>query len=109
MIKESKDSSEFNNLRREFDTIKQAITKISKQGISESSRENIKDVVSEITDDLNDFIGEKKESFLDLLSKGKHNFSGTKDKCEKHIKSNPFLSMLGAMAVGTLIGIIIKK
>jgi ElaB/YqjD/DUF883 family membrane-anchored ribosome-binding protein len=94
--------NEFNNLKREFGNIKDSVQKITKSKISDFSRENIKEVAFQIVDELNDFLGEKKDDLNHLVKKGKEN-------CEKRIKSNPFTTILGAALIGALAGIIIKK
>ena len=54
--------------------------------------------LQKMVEDLNSFLGHKKEDYLKLQK-----------NCENKIKDNPFTSIFGALAVGALIGMIIKK
>ena len=105
-------NTEFNNLKKELEDIKRTIGNITKNEISNFSSENIsnvKDIASEIIDDLSSFLGDKKDDLTQFFKKRKKDFFETRDKCEDQIKSHPFFCILGAIAVGTLLGIVIKK
>ena len=44
-----------------------------------------------------------------FIKKRKDGFYTTKDNCEEQIKSNPFLAAFGALGIGVIVGILIKK
>jgi len=103
MSKEKKDlDMELSDLKKEFEAIKNSVERITKSQLpsqlSGFSYESIEEMVSPIVKDLNKF-----------LKKGKDDFYTTKDKCEKQISANPFLTVFGALAAGALIGVVIKK
>jgi ElaB/YqjD/DUF883 family membrane-anchored ribosome-binding protein len=102
MTKEKRDlDTELGDLKKEFETIKNSIEKITKgqlAGHAGFSYDNIEEMVSPIMKDLNKFLKKRKEDLCDV-----------KDKFEDQISANPFLTIFGALAIGTAIGILIKK
>ena len=102
MTKEKRDfDTELGDLKKEFEAIKNSVEKITKSQLSGNSAfsyDNIEEMVSPIMKDLNKFLKKRKEDLCDV-----------KDRCEDQIASNPFLTVFGALAIGTVIGILIKK
>lgn len=91
-------NAELHNLKKEFEAMKASIKKISMEELPDFSREHLKELASQMMDDLNSFVDDKKEDYLDA-----------KAHCAKTIKSNPFTYVLGAFAVGAIVGMILKK
>lgn len=96
MTREKRDT-ELSDLKKEFETIKSSIEKITKNELS-SSYDGIEAIISPIMEDLGAFIKKRKDGFYT-----------TKDNCEEQIKSNPFLAAFGALGIGVIVGILIKK
>ncbi len=60
--------------------------------------DSVKQFGSQLIDELGDFLESKKDSVV-----------GMKCKYKNHIKENPFIAVIGALAVGALLGAIFKK
>ncbi len=68
-----------------------------KEAISHSS-DNIKEITAQLVEELSDYLKNKQGDI-----------AGMKGKCKHHIKENPFTTVIGALAIGTLIGLLLKK
>lgn len=70
----------------------------AKAAFSDLSNDGIKQLTSQLIDELSEFLESKKDDVV-----------GVRDKCKKSIKENPFVAVLGTLAIGALIGIILKR
>ncbi len=69
-----------------------------KSAFSDLSNDGIKQLTSQLIEELSDFLESKKEDVV-----------GAKNKCKNSIKDNPFIAIIGSLAVGALLGMILKK
>ena len=65
---------------------------------SNLSSDHIKQLTSHLSEEIGDFLQNKKGEVL-----------SAKNKCKNHIKESPFLALTGALAVGVLLGMVFKK
>lgn len=70
----------------------------SKSIYSELSSDNIKEITANLVSDLGEFLENRKEDI-----------AGIKGKCKHQIKENPFVSVLSAVAVGIMLGIVLRR
>ncbi len=82
-----KNEEELNNLKKEFDALKNSIKKIAQNNSSELSYDNLKDAANRISDKLEGFFSNK----------------------TKTVQEHPLACILGAVVAGALIGALIKK
>ncbi len=99
MSKEMKDTnSNFSDTKKNFENMKDSAANTAKSAYAEISNDHIKEIVSRLTHDLGDFFKNRKDDFSNVKSKSKN-----------QIKESPFLFVIGALAIGALIGMICKK
>lgn len=89
---------DLNNLKKELEGIKSSVKKITRTQLSKLSESNLKDMVLNAVDDLNSYLGNQKENLVE-----------TREKCRKKIQDNPFVAILGAAVIGSILGMILKK
>ncbi len=66
--------------------------------LSELSVDDVKKVTTQLACELHDFLETKKAETIIVKNKYKH-----------HIKEHPFCATITALAIGALIGVVIKK
>lgn len=90
---------ETNDLKKEFGTFnKSSAKKFGKNNSADHGYENLKYTADQISDDIEGFFSNEKENIIKI-----------KDKCVGAVKAHPLSYLFGAVAVGTLVGILIKR
>lgn len=102
-------NSKFNDLKKELQKVKQQLEDLTENEFSEENARNIKNIIYGAVDNLNDFLESRANEFSNFFEGKKQNFYDQKEKYSDRIKANPFLAILGATAIGALIGIIVKR